>query len=199
MLLQRLLERGLTGTATLWPDICTAYTWVHRAAHILANTEKRDAAGVRQDYSEFLAEIARDRHRAGSLSPAITHFLKVTKSYEPGLYHCYEVPDLPRTNNDLEHYFGSARYQERRATGRKHASPTLVVRGSVRMIASVATQLHHFGASDIRPEDLDPWRKLRRELDYRHEVRRAQLRFRKDPAAYLAKIEDRLLKQSLPS
>ncbi len=142
--------------------------------------------------------MARDRHHAGSLSPAITHFLKVTRSYEPGLYHCYEVPDLPCTNNDLEHYFGSARYQERRATGRKRASPTLVVRGSVRMIASVATHLHPFGASDIRPQGFDPWRKLRRELDHRHDVRRAQLRFRKDPAAYLAKIEDQLLKQGLP-
>ncbi len=171
---------------------------MHRAAHILANREKRDAAGVRQAYSEFLAEMARHHHCAGSLSPAITHFLKVTRSYEPGLYHCYEVPDLPRTNNDLEHYFGSARYQERRATGRKRASPTLVIRGSVRMIASVATHLHPFGASDIRPEDLGHWRKLRRELDYRHEARRAQLRFRKDPAAYLAKIEDQLLKPSLP-
>ena len=142
--------------------------------------------------------MAGDAYRAGSLSSAITHFLKVTKSYEPGLYHCYEVPGLPRTNNDLEHYFGSARYQERRATGRKRASPALVVRGSVRMIASVATHSHPFSGSELRPQDCDRWRELRRELHYRHEVRRAGLRFRRNPAAYLAKIEDQLLKLSLP-
>lgn len=192
------MARGLTATANLWPDIRTAYAWVHRAAHILANTEKRDAPAVRQAYNALVAEMTRDHHLAGSLSPAITHFLKVTKSYEPGLFHCYDIPDLPRTNNDLEHYFGSARYQERRATGRKHASPDLVVRGSVRMIASVATKLHPFNSTEIRPADLDRWRKLRRELDYRHEVRRAQLRFRKDAAAYFTKIEDQLLKQGLP-
>lgn len=192
------MERGLTGTAALWPDIRIAYAWVHRAAHILANAETSDAVVVQQTYNELLAEMARDRERAGSLSSAITHFLKVTKSYEPGLYHCYEIPDLPRTNNDLEQYFGSARHQERRATGRKTASPALVIRGSVRVIAAVATKLHPFSANDIRPDDLKRWRALRCELDYRNEVRRAQLRFRKDPAAYLAKIEDQLLKPSLP-
>lgn len=193
-----MVGRGLTATAGLWAEVRTAYAWVHRAAHILANAEEHDADAVRRDYHELLAEMARDRGRAGSLSSAISYFLKVTRSYEPGLYHCYDVPELPRTNNDLEHYFGSARYQERRATGRKSASPGLVVRGSVRMIASISTQLHPFSAADIRPEDPDRWRKLRCDLDRRHEIRRAQLRFRKDPAAYLAKLEDQLLKAGLP-
>ena len=30
------------------------------------------------------------------------HFLKVFRSYWPGLFHCYDVEDLPRTNNDLD-------------------------------------------------------------------------------------------------
>lgn len=54
---------------------------------------------------------------------------------------CYEVADVPRTNYDLEHYFGTARHLERRATGRKAASPAMVVRGAVRVVAAVATQL----------------------------------------------------------
>jgi hypothetical protein len=33
----------------------------------------------------------------------------VTKSYWSGLFFCYDVSDLPRTNNDLEHIFGSTR------------------------------------------------------------------------------------------
>jgi hypothetical protein len=57
-----------------------------------------------------------------ALTTMLTTFRKVTASYWPGLFHCYDVPDLPRTNNDLEHYFGSARYAKRRATGRKSAS-----------------------------------------------------------------------------
>src|SRR5262249_52409471 len=34
---------------------------------------------------------------------------RVSRSYWPGLFACYEVADLPRTNNDLEHFFGSHR------------------------------------------------------------------------------------------
>src|SRR3712207_9435478 len=59
----------------------------------------------------------------------------------PGLFHCYAVPDLPRTNNGLEQLFGSQRYHERRATGRKAASPAAVLRGEVRLIAATATRL----------------------------------------------------------
>jgi hypothetical protein len=142
--------------------------------------------------------MARDRARAGALGPAVAHFLKVTDSYRPGLFHCYEVVGLPRTNNDLEQYFGSARYHQRRATGRRSAAPATVVRGAVRVVAAVATRLRGFRASDLRPATPDRWRALRRTLDYRHEARRAQLRFRRDPAAYLAALEDRLLKPSLP-
>ena len=52
---------------------------------------------------------------------------------------CYDVADLPRTNNDLEQFFGSYRYHERRCSGRKVACPGTVVRGSVRLIAAAAT------------------------------------------------------------
>ena len=89
-------------------------------------------------------------------------FLKVTKSYWKGLFHCYRFPEgtLPRTNNDLEHLFGSARYGERRASGRRNASPAMVVRGSVRVLAAVATPPEGLTAQDIRPADVEGWRAL---------------------------------------
>jgi hypothetical protein len=142
--------------------------------------------------------MAAQQAAAGTLSPAVGHFLKVTGSYWPGLFHCYDVPDLPRTNNDLEHFFGTARYHQRRATGRKHSAPGTVVRGSVRLVAAVTTRVRRFQALELRPHDLAQWRQLRRDLAYRQEARRAQLRFRRDPTAYLTALEDHLLKLSLP-
>jgi hypothetical protein len=44
----------------------------------------------------------------------LEHFLKVTRSFWPGLFQCYDHPDLPRTDNDLEHVFGTYRHHERR-------------------------------------------------------------------------------------
>ena len=128
-------------------------------------------------------------------------FLKVTKSYWKGLFHCYRFPEgtLPRTNNDLEHCFGSVRYAERRASGRKGASPAMVLRGSVRVVAAIATPPEGLAAQDIRLDDVEGWRTLRASLEKRRESRRAQLRFRRDPDAYLGRLEEQLLKQALPS
>jgi hypothetical protein len=45
----------------------------------------------------------------GPLATAKQHFLKVTQSYWSGLFACYDDPELPRTNNALEQFFGSFR------------------------------------------------------------------------------------------
>jgi hypothetical protein len=172
---------------------------VHRAAQLLGNPDGRRVEELRRTYRGLPAEMVRQRQTVGLLAPAVAHFLKVTASYWPGLFPCYEVADLPRTNNDLEQFFGSARYHERRASGRTGAAPGTVVRGAVRLVAAVATRLRSFNAEDLRPDDADAWRSLRRDLTYRHEARRAQLRFRRDPSAYLAQLEDQLLQPSLLS
>ena len=88
---------------------------------------------------------------------------------------------------------------ERRVTGRKRASPTLVVRGSVRVVAAGASRLVSFSAADLQLTDVTAWRALRQSLDYRHEGRRGQLRFRRDPQGYLLTLEQCLLTPSLPS
>ena len=139
------------------------------------------------------------REQAGSLAPALDHFLKVTQSYAPGLFHCYDVAGLPRTNNDLEHVFGRLRYQERRASGRKRASPAVVVRGSVRLIAAVVTGQGIITGAELQPRDLACWRALRQDLEYRQAARRAQRRFRRDPQSYLAALEAELLSATLPA
>jgi hypothetical protein len=121
-----------------------AYRWVHRAAHILHNANQDDGTVVKHRLRGLLGAMARHRQAAGTLAPAIDQFLKVTRSYWPGLFHCYAVSNLPRTNNALEQYFGAHRYHERRATGRKTATATLVLRGSVRLVAGAATRLRAF-------------------------------------------------------
>lgn len=147
----------------------------------------------------LLGAMARHREKAGSLAPAVAHFLKVTRSYWPGLFHCYRVPDLPRTNNDLEQFFGSTRYHERRTTGRKVASPALVLRGAVRLLAATATRLRSRSAAELQPRNPEQWHRLRQELDQRRLVRRCGLRFRRDPQSYLQQLEALLLKLPLPS
>ncbi len=153
---------------------------------------------VRRRFTGLIAAMTRWAPTAGALADAVAHFRKVTRSYWPGLFHPYDVAGLPRTNNDLEHLFGRTRYRERRASGRKVASPARVLRGSVRVLAVVATPLGGLAAAALAPADLTAWRALRARLEARHESRRAQLRFRRDPAAYLHRLEEQLLQSTLP-
>jgi hypothetical protein len=197
--LRRLVGRGLDRTRALWPDIRRAYGWVHRAARILTNEAGLDAARVARRYGGLTAAMARHRAKAGALAGAVEHFLKVTRSYRPGLFVCYRVPDLPRTNNDLEHCFGAHRHQERRATGRKAASPATVLRGSVRLIAAAATRVRPIAARELARADRAEWLGLRRRLDDRRHARTLGTRFRRDPRAYLSQLEAEFLQRALPS
>ena len=69
----------------------------------------------------------------------------------------------------------------------------------MRLVAAIATRARTFSAEDLRPRDLARWRVLRQDLEQRHEMRRKQRRFRRDPAAFLAGIEEQLLKSLLPT
>ena len=194
-----LIGRGLEGTAPLWPEVECAYAWVHAAARLLSNNQGEEAGTVQRRFDGLLGAMLRHRHRAGALAPAIEHFAKVTRSYRPGLFHCYAVPDLPRTNNDLEQLFGSQRYHERRATGRKAASPAVVLRGEVRLIAAIATRRHPPAARDLGRVSHERWHELRRRLEQRRHARTLRTRFRRDPQAYLAELEQAARQLTLPA
>jgi hypothetical protein len=134
--MRKILHQGLEATAARWPDLRRAFGWVEEAAEILKTRAQEVAEAVKSRYQALLERMREQDATAGTLQGAVEHFLKVTQSYWPGLFHCYDVEGLPRTNNDLEQFFGGIRHYERRTTGRKRASPTLVVRGAVRLVAA---------------------------------------------------------------
>jgi hypothetical protein len=180
-------------TAPLWPPLQRCYDLVHQATHILANDEQSPGAQVRERYLAHVSSMQQQKAQIGPLGEAIDHFAQITANFAAGLFHCYDVEGLPRTNNELEHCFGVARVHERRATGRRGAIPGVVVRGSVRLLATVATKQHLFSAQELQPRDYQRWHELRAHLQVCEETRRQQLRFRKHPAAYLAALEAQLL------
>jgi hypothetical protein len=171
---------------------------VRRFASILANKPGHDAAGVRRRFDGLLASLARHGEFQGVLAAAFAHFRQATRSYRPHLFACYDVEGLPRTNNDLEQFFGSYRYHERRCSGRRVACPGTVVRGSVRLVAAAATRARPIGAGDLVPRDPAAWRELRASLERRRAVRTLGRRFRRDPDAYLRPLEESLINRALP-
>ena len=193
-----MLGKGLEATEASWPEIRAAFGWVWRFATVLANKRGKSTTEVQRRYRGVIASLVRHRKRLGSLAEAFDHFRKVTRSYWSGLFSSYGVLELPRTNNDLEQFFGSYRYHERRCSGRKVACPGTVVRGSVRLVSAAATRSRPIDPADLVPSDLSSWRDLRRRLERRQNVRTLGRRFRKDPDAYLKSLEDSLINQTLP-
>ena len=197
--LRQLVQRGLEETSDLWPPVRAAYRWVQRVARLLDNPGQRPAVVLRRRLSRLLAALRRAATQAKeeALREQLAHFVKVTQSYRPGLFACYTNPEVPRTNNDLEHLFGSHRYHERRASGRKVASPALVVRGATRVVAGLATRLRPLEGLRLPEGYLKRWQEIRAALTKRQEARRQQRRFRRAPAAYLHELEERAIQLSL--
>jgi len=206
-LLKRLsgvLEKGLEATEPLFAPVRRMQAFVERAASLLDNPMGLPGRVVCWAYQGLLSDLASVRNDLfGTFSEqehsAADHFLGVSVRYGADLFHCYDHPDLPRTNNGMEQYFGSYRYHERRCSGRKVGCGGTVIRGSVRLVSSGVTRLRAFSAEDLSPRDVNAWRTLRQNLDTLQESRRQQRRFRHDPKAYLAGVEDELLKGTLPS
>jgi hypothetical protein len=192
------MDRGLEATAEMWPSIRLAFGWVHQAARILG-VEGIDRETARKRLGGLLGAMARHKDKVGPVSGAVDHFLKVSRSYWPGLFHCYEVEDLPRTNNTLEQLFGSYRHHERRVSGRKVASPALVLRGSARIIAAVATRQRPRRVKELISADRVSWAELRAELAERRQRRVERRRFRRDPESYLRQLEAKFTQSRLPT
>lgn len=193
-----MLSTALNQTAALWKPIAIAFEWVHQVATILDNDAQLDGQNVRYSLERLLRVMERCKGQAESLATGIDHFLKVTCSYAPGLFYCYDIKSLPRTNNDLEQLFGRWRHHQRRCTGRKVAPASLVIRGSVQLVAAIATQLRSFTASELATVSIEAWQSVRADLNCYQHKRHQQRQFRRSPATFLATLEQKCLQLTLP-
>ncbi len=193
------MRSGLEATASLWPPITLMYAWVWRAASVLGENGPNEAAQARRRLGGLLGAMVRHGVVLGALAGAAAHFVRVSRSYWAGLFYCYEVADLPRTNNDLEQFFGSHRYHERRCSGRKGASPGLVLRGQARLLAAAATRHREISVAELARVDRSRSEELRRQLEARRQRRVQRRRFRRNPQAYLQVLEEQLLQPTLLS
>ena len=84
------------------------------------------------------------------------HLDKVSRSYWPGLFHCYDVPGLPRTNNELESHFRDTGRRLLRTTGQKGLTQrTLQRQGAWELLPRPPTEAQVLSAlCQTSPEDL---------------------------------------------
>jgi hypothetical protein len=85
------------------------------------------------------------------------HLDKVSRSYWPGLFHCYKVPGLPRTNNALESRFRATRRRLLRTTGQKGLTQRMLQRhGAWELLPPPPTEAQGLEAvGHTPPEELE--------------------------------------------
>ena len=96
-------------------------------------------------------------------------------------------------------YEGKWRHHQRRCTGRKVIPALAVIRGSVQLVAAIATQLQSYSASDLASVSRSALQFLRIQLQQHQHKRVQQQHFRRSPTTYLASLDQKLLQLTLLS
>jgi hypothetical protein len=126
------------------------------------------------------------------LRPKVEYLVTVLRRLGPGLYHCYDVPGLPRTDNAMEQFYRRVKSEQRRITGRKRADAFVVRVGGFAVYATAASTVPE--AALLRRLAAVPaadWQQERVTLRANQDRQAKMRRFRLAPAAYLADLEAR--------
>lgn len=201
--LRTLIGRAQQRCGARAAELRAAHDWLRTIAHALepvplaSREAPRTGAQVRQQVEAHLTEIEAalaDGRLAAWLHPALTHLVTVLRRLGDGLYHCYDVPELPRTDNGLEQFYRRVKACERRITGHRRSDPFVLRVGSAAVYAVAARELNE---ADLRRRlagvDAAVWQAERAALRA-HQARQTTMRrFRLRRAAFLADLEARWL------
>jgi hypothetical protein len=121
--MQQAVQAAVRSYAAEHQGIQQGFQWVQEIRQILAAPLPTAAAPgpgsahVAQQLQDYLDRLAADEDLGAAAQAFRQHLQHVTARYAPGLFHCYDIVGLPRTNNDLEGDFRALKRRERRITG----------------------------------------------------------------------------------
>lgn len=206
--LRTLIGRAQQRCAAHAAELRLVHGWLLELARLLEPTVLPEGeppvtgAQVRQRVEARLEEMM--AHVANGVVPAwlrqpVAHLVTVLQRLGDGLYHCYDVPGLPRTNNDLEQFYRRIKAGERRITGHKR-SDTFVVRvgGFAVYAIAVSGDAESAVQRHVATVPAAAWRRERAALRATQERQTKMRRFRLHRAAYLADVEARWAQLSEP-
>ena len=181
--------------------LAEGYSWVLDIADILdaplpqppstnkdeASPQTTDASTVKTELDAYLQRLQARTDLSAPLISFRAHLIALTGRYAPGLFHCYHIPGLPRTNNDLESLFGAVRRRTLCTVGPYRAQQLLHDYGAWLLFETITDE--HRQLERLRRVSLDDFRRERQRMLQHQESRTADRRFRRQPKAYLASCE----------
>lgn len=118
------------------------------------------------------------------------HIVQTFRNRWWGLFACYDVAGLPRTNNELETFLRRLKTGQRRITGRKNVHDFIVRYGRFAAFLD-DTESPPALLSRLSEVPLDAFEQERAQLDLIQELAGKRHRFRHDQPIFLAALETR--------
>lgn len=188
--LYTILSRTLPGYATSFKAVEQAQTWVKDIAAVLDTppiTPKAPGPGadaVALQVAHCLGALADQPNLSPWLTQTRSSLFALTDRYWTGLFPCYDIPGLPRTNNDLESLFGQTKRQFRRRLGISQLREPLL-----RHAAWTILQIEAASPAELQQEldrvEVAHYQRERKRYDQRQEQFRHRHRWRHQRDAVL--------------
>lgn len=97
--------------------------WIIELARLFESYDKqghlRTARQVKQEVNQFLKKLEQEARQCPSEAKVIAWIVKAVRHRWWGLFTCYQIANVPSSNNDLETFFKDMKHHQRRITGRK--------------------------------------------------------------------------------
>ncbi len=190
------IREALVAYEEQYTTIAEAYNWVLDISDILdkalphPGSEELDAplsAAVQAELNQYLTQLEQRSDLNHTLLAFRGHLRRLTNRYAPGLFHCYDIPGLPRTNNDTESLFGRVRRQTKRTSGAYHAKQRLREQGAWLLFDLLNDEDQQL--QRLKRVPLAEWRNERQRMQSHLASFSDDRRFRKRPVAYLEQLE----------
>ncbi len=159
---------------------------------IEGQAEKPLSSITKADLDAYLERLEQRNNLNDKLLKIRGHIQRLTKRYAPGLFHCYDIPGLPRTNNDLESTFGRVRRQTLLTSGPYHAQQRLHEEGAWLLFDTVHNE--HEQVERLQRVPLDEWQAERRRMQKHKASFTEDRRFRRQSSKYLMELEEQAAK-----
>jgi len=166
--------------------------WLIDLEHLLdpERDPPKTSASVTQAVDHYLVDLM-----AGSIHDAedrrvAEHIHKIFRSFWWGLFICYNVEGLPRTNNELERFIRQIRMGYRRVSGRKNVHDFIIRYGAYAALIDPSESLDELLAR-MDKVDQEEFLKERKRLNLSLLEEAKIHRFQHHRADYLAELEAR--------
>jgi len=164
--------------------------WLIDLEHLLDpdRDPPKNSAGVTQAVDRYLIDLmARSTHNEED-QKVVEYIHKIFRSFWWGLFTCYDVEDLPRTNNELERFIRQIKMGYRRVSGRKNVHDFVIRYGSYVALIDPAESLDELLARLTEVEQ-EEFLKERKQLNLTILEEAKIHRFQCHREKYLAELE----------